>query len=176
MKRRFFYLIPIFLVSCSKDNYHNGYYKARVTNPNNIFSSYYEVLKIEGDKITDTKYSIGGDLAGESIINCKQYPDKIEFEENGATKVLRFNDVDSSLKLNDYIVFKYLGNEGEISVIKTEPKPLIKVNDNGTITLLPTEKTTKIKQKVLTEPVIINESESEEKGKKPKAVMNNKNE
>jgi hypothetical protein len=43
-------------------------------------------------------------------------------------------------------VYQYLGEEGEIAVTKEKSKPVIKINDNGTITILPREKTNISKQ------------------------------
>ena len=146
MKYTYLLLIPLFFISCKEEaHYHDGFYKANIIDFNNIYNSHKETIKVTGNSIILSKYSFDGVFLGETVISCKQYPDKIEFQDNGFTKVLRYQDSDTSLMLNELAVFKYIGKEGDIIVTKAKSKPLIKNNNNGTITLLPDEKINPVK-------------------------------
>ena len=148
MKKIGILLLSILILSCNEDRLHDGYYKALIVNPNNMYDLNYEVLHVNGNTLLVSKYTFSGTFAGESRVVCKQFQDRVEFEDAASTQILRYNEVDSSLKLNDYVVYKYLGNSGEIRVTKSQANPLIRENKNGTITFLPEKGRLHSKEKI----------------------------
>lgn len=74
--------ILLILVSCNQEaNQHDG--------------RYFTTVEVFGTKFCDVTYQIEGDeitvnnsITGISKINCQQYSDRIEYQENGVTRVM----------------------------------------------------------------------------------------
>ena len=88
----------IFLSSCANHN-HDGHY---FTTFNSFGLSFAEInIDLRGNDVT-----VDNSLTGVSKFTCRQFEDRIEYEENnGTTRVMTFLP-NGDLKLNDKIILK----------------------------------------------------------------------
>src|SRR5690554_4797704 len=94
----------VLTISCKPENhYHDGYYEGGI--------SFVDVTwEINGNEIL-----INNSITGASKLNCKQYPDRIEYrEKDGTTKIL-YAQKNGDLKMSDLIVFKKVKSKNSIS-------------------------------------------------------------
>ena len=115
--KKLFFLAFIIFASCTGNHTLDGLY-VKGLGANNMSN---EVLKVNGNEMTDAKYSYGGKLQGETKVTCTQFPDRIEFTENGIIKIMRIID-SGSLKLSDEAIFVRYGRFDDSFTIK-EIKP-----------------------------------------------------
>jgi hypothetical protein len=98
LQNTFYYVLVSSLISCSGNHYHDGIYKTH-------FYIYDVTVKIEGEDV-ETNNSV----TGIKKMKCKQYKDRIEYEEgNGVTTVLTVLE-DGSLKENELLTFTKVKN------------------------------------------------------------------
>jgi hypothetical protein len=94
-------LTTTLLFSCS-NHYHDGTYRANVFG-SNYLDIYREDLTIDGGELTDIKRSVYdlNTISSISKVSCTQFDDRIEYEDNGYTKVIPVTS-DSTLTINAY--------------------------------------------------------------------------
>jgi len=123
---KFLSLISICLlsVSCEK-HYHDGVY---LMGFDFTESATNEIIKVQGGEIYNYRYSWDGVFSSEIKYECKQFPDQIEYVEDGLTKVMKMQN--QSLKVADNTVFlKFADLKDTFFVNETKPKPLIRLHE-----------------------------------------------
>ena len=89
--------VSTLLISCNTESHYNdGNYEGSISFINVTW-------EINGNEIM-----INNSVTGTSILNCKQFSDRIEYiEKDGTTKIL-YAQKNGDLKMSDYIIFHKL--------------------------------------------------------------------
>lgn len=116
---RFSCLLLLLMLSCNQSNhYHDG--------------KYHTQMGMFGINIADIDYQINGNeitidnsISGVSKLNCRQYPDRIEYKENNGTIRVLYILKNGDIKINDQIILKKVSDTPSQRVeIKEERIPL----------------------------------------------------
>lgn len=124
---RIIFLLLGFFVSCEniKDkHYHDGVYSGVILNVNVNW-------EINGNEVT-----VNNSLTGLTKIKCRQYADRIEYEERDGTTRVIYAQENGDLKVNDYIVLRKISSQRDDSKVNAKNDTTIhqikksKINSN----------------------------------------------
>lgn len=107
-KHLLLYILPFVLLSCSlfENHYHDGKYFTSIE----VFGLNFAKVNYELDGNTLT---IHNSVSGTSKMNCKQFKDRIEYEENNGTTVVMSVLENGDLKVNEMITLRKVTKENE---------------------------------------------------------------
>jgi len=92
--------VSILITSCNSENhYHDGNYEGGIFFINVTW-------EINGNEIL-----INNSITGTSKLQCKQYPDRIEYEEKDGTTKILYAQENGDLKMSDLVIFKKINSE-----------------------------------------------------------------
>ena len=109
MKKYSFILLSLFLLnSCNllENDYHDGKYFTSIV----VFGMNFAVVNYELDGNTMT---IHNSRTGTTKMTCKQFKDRIEYEENNGTTAVMYVLENGDLKLNEMITLRKVTSENE---------------------------------------------------------------
>ena len=134
MKKLLLYCTLLFIVSCSSNHTHDGKYSIEENGQNygNIIISGNEIIVKVNPELLEGRND-------ERKEKCRQYPDRIEFENDGTIIVGRF-DKSGNLDMFGYLFKKVSDKEKTNPVVVNnkinEKKPIKKLNDKVAPVLL----------------------------------------
>ncbi len=107
-KYGFLFLTLIVFYSCNllENHYHDGKYFTSIK----VFGVSFAVVNYELDGNTLT---IHNSRTGTTKMTCKQFKDRIEYEENNGTTAVMYVMENGDLKLNEMITLKKVTKENE---------------------------------------------------------------
>ena len=107
-KYGFLFLTLIVFHSCNllENHYHDGKYFTSIE----VFGANFAVVNYE---LAGNTLTIHNSITGTSKMTCKQFKDRIEYEENNGTTAVMSVMENGDLKLNEMITLKKVTKENE---------------------------------------------------------------
>lgn len=108
---RIIFLLLGFSVSCENikdEHYHDGVYSGVILNVDVNW-------EINGNEVT-----VNNSLTGVTKIKCKQYVNRIEYQERDGTTRIIYVQENGDLKVNDYIVLRKTNSKSDDSKVNTK--------------------------------------------------------